>query len=90
MPDRYPPQRVTMPPSSVTGELYVYLSRMAVALNNVPRLSYTSYNGGPESNLTGAPGDLAINIVSSAQTKRLYVKELGSSNTGWVSVSTIP
>lgn len=84
------PQRIAYPTSSTaTGELFNYLTRLALLLNSMPVTSYTSYNGGPNSNLTGNPGDLAINVVSSAQTKRLYIKELGSGNTGWVSVSTI-
>lgn len=84
------PARVEAPPSSVTGELYRYLVRIANEINAMPVLSYTSYLGGPESNLTGAPGDLCVNVVTSAQTKRLYVKEQGNGMTGWVSFSTIP
>lgn len=84
------PQRVAMPPSSVTGPLYIYLTQVAMALNQMPTFSYTSYSGGPNSNLTANPGSVAVNIVSSAQTKRLYVKELGSGNTGWVSFTTTP
>lgn len=85
------PQRIEYPSASAaTGELFNYLTRLALAVNQMPTFSYTSYNGGPNSNLTGAPGDICVNIVSSAQTKRLYIKELGSGNTGWVSVATVP
>lgn len=85
------PRRIDYPsPSVATGNLYIYLTRLALAVNEIPTFSYTSYTGGPNSNLTGAPGDLCVNIVSSAQTKRLYVKEQGSGNTGWVSFATIP
>ena len=84
------PQRVTLPPSSVfTGDAYTYLSQIAGALNAMPSFSYTSYTGGPNSNLTALPGSVCVNIVTSAQTKRLHVKELGSGNTGWVSFATI-
>lgn len=89
MPDRFPTQRLALPPSTITGELYIYLQRVAVVLNNIPRLSYTSYTGGPNSNLTGAPGDLAVNIVASNETSRLYYKATGSGNTGWRSFATL-
>lgn len=55
----------------------------------MPVCSYTSYTGGPNSNWTGAPGDLAVNVVASGQTARLYVKEQTSGKTGWVSFVTI-
>jgi len=85
------PQRIYYPPpSAATGELYRFLVTVAGVLNAIPTFSYTSYDGGPNSNLTGNAGDICINIVTSAQTKRLYVKELGSGNTGWVSFSTTP
>lgn len=81
--------RVEQPPSTITGDLYAYLLRVAQFINGIPVLSYTSYSGGPNSNQTGAPGDLTINIVSSTQTARLYIKEQGSGNTGWVSFTTM-
>lgn len=88
MADRSPgAQRIEMPPSSVTGELYGYLVRMALALNNLPVISVTSYAGGPNSNVTGGPGDISINLAS-GQTARFWVKEVSSGRTGWVSVAT--
>lgn len=84
------PRRIEMPTLSMaSGELYTFLTRLALAVNQIPVFSYTSYNGGPNSNLTGNPGDVCINIVSSGQTARLYAKELGSGNTGWVSFTTM-
>ena len=83
------PTRIPAPPSTVTGDLYAWLSYVAREINNMPTLSYTSYTGGPESNLTGAPGDLAVNIVSSNKTARLYIKESGTTTGGWVSVQTM-
>ena len=80
-------QRIEMPPSSVSGELYGYLVRMALALNNLPVISVTSYAGGPNSKVTGGPGDIAINLAS-GQTARFWIKEQLSTNTGWVSVAT--
>lgn len=80
---------VPNPPSSITGDLLPWMNAVASYLNSLPNISVTSYNGGPNSHLTGAPGDLCINVVSSAQTKRLYIKEQTSGTTGWVSVATI-
>lgn len=88
MPDRQP-ANVPYPPSTITGDLYMYLGQIAQWINERPVLSYTSYPGGPNSNLTGATGSLAVNIVASDSTARLYIKQLGSGNTGWVSVATI-
>lgn len=82
------PSRLPLPPSVVTGDLYRWLVDVVTEINNMPVLSYTSYTGGPNSNLTGAPGDMCVNVVSSGQTARLYVKELGSGTTGWVSFTT--
>lgn len=83
------PRNVPYPPSTITGEVYRYLSTLAQFCNTLPVFSYTSYTGGPNGNLTGAPGDVVVNIVASAQTARIYIKELGSSNTGWMSFATI-
>ena len=82
------PQVLPAPPSTLTGPLFLYLSQIQQAINAMPIKSYTSYAGGPNSNLTGGPGDLCINIVASTQTARLYIKEQTSGKTGWVSVKT--
>ena len=82
------PVRVPNPPSTLTGPLYLYLTQIAQCINAMPIVSYTSYTGGPNSNLTGGPGDLCINIVASTQTARFYIKEQTSGKTGWVSVKT--
>ena len=74
--------------SVATGQLYTYLTRLVTALNQIPTFSYTSYSGGPNSNVTGDMGDLVVNIPS-ARTARIYIKELGSSNTGWMSFATV-
>ena len=84
------PRRIDYPTTSMcTGVLLQYLTRLATAVNQIPTFSYTSYSGGPNSNLTGAPGDTVINIVASAQTARLYTKIIGSGNTGWFSYATV-
>ena len=80
-------QRIEMPPSSVSGELAGWLTRLALAVNNLPVISVTSYAGGPNSKVTGGPGDIVINLAS-GQTARFWIKEQLSTNTGWVSVAT--
>lgn len=88
MPERGLPFNVPSPPSTITGDMYRWCLSIAQWINERPVFSYTSYSGGPNSNLTGATGDLCINIAASAQTARLFIKELGSAKTGWVSVAT--
>lgn len=79
------PRRIEYPDASVaSGPLYAYLTRLVTAINQIPTFSYTSYSGGPNSQVTGVVGDMLINLAVSANTTRLYVKEIGSSNTGWV------
>lgn len=87
------PPRIDYPnPSVASGDLLLWLTRLARAVNAIPTaFSYTSFSGGPNSNLTGTPGDLCMNVIgASTQTKRLFIKDVGSGNTGWVSFSTIP
>ena len=82
------PKRIDYPsPSIVSGPLFDYLMRMAVAVNNIPTFSY--YSGNPNSNLTANIGALVCNIASAA-TARHWQKIYGSSNTGWCSLSTSP
>ena len=86
MPDRLF-QRVPRPPSTLSGPLYAYLQRIADRLNSIPNISYTSY-GNPNSNVTGARGDLLVNLVTSTNTALWWGKLYGSSNTGWTSLAT--
>jgi len=69
------------------GDLRLYLTEMASALNMMPRVSYTSY-GNPNSNVTGQRGDLLVNLVASTNTALWWGKLYGSSNTGWISLAT--
>ncbi len=81
-------QRAPLPPSSFSGEEYVYLQRLALAVNSIPRISYTSFAAGPNSNVTGKVGDLAVNIAAGS-SERVYFKNSGvGNNTGWVSLAT--
>lgn len=82
-------QRITSPPSSLTGVLGAYLRDVARVLNELPQISVFS-GPSPNSTVSGFPGDVAVNLSSSAAT-RLWVKEGTTrtrSMTGWVSIST--
>lgn len=79
------PQRVATPPTSATPELFAYLRDLADAINSVPRFSIFSA-ATPNSLLTALPGTIAVNLLSTATT--LWVKQLGSGNTGWDSIAT--
>ncbi len=78
-------------PSSITGDLFFYLTEMAKAVNGVPQVSYFSA-ATPNSQVTGLTGDLAINLVSGSTDSRVWV--LGGNNLsvlttlGWVVLRT--
>ena len=79
-------RRLVSPPSSLTGSLAQYLQAVAQAINAIPALSAFSDTVGPNSNLSGYPGDLAVNLTSATTGLRLW--QLGGSvrkpsNTGW-------
>lgn len=82
------PQRIDYPsPTAFTGDQYRYLLRVAQAINAIPGFSF--YSGNPLSNVTATAGNLVVNVATSANTARLWVKHVGSGNTGWVSVATV-
>lgn len=82
------PRRVDYPSASfASGPLYNYLFRLASALNELPTFSF--FSGNPSSQLTANAGAVAVNIATSTDTSRLFVKYVGSGNTGWVSVATV-
>lgn len=83
------PTRLPEIPSSISGDLRLWLSRVKEEIDSMPVMSYTSYAGGPNSNVTATQGSLVINIPTSSQTATLYCKHLGSGNTGWFSFATI-
>lgn len=56
------------------------------ALNMLPPMSVFSF-GNPNSNLSAIPGTLGLNITSAA-TSKIWIKQVGSGNTGWTSVLT--
>ena len=80
---------IPLPPSALTGPLGEYLRLIARTISDTPQLSVFS-GSTPNNKVSGYPGDVAINISSSAAT-RLWVKEGGArvpSNIGWVSIRT--
>ena len=78
--------RIEMPPSTVTGELYVWLQRAALAINNIPSVSYTSY-ATPEAAVTAAPGKMLINLAVDPNATRAWIKQSGTGNTGWAALA---
>jgi len=79
-------RRIASPPSDLTGPLGTYLREVARAINDIPALSAFSDAIGPNSHLSGYPGDLAVNLTSANTTLRLW--QLGGSlrrpsTTGW-------
>ncbi len=64
-------QRIRQPPSSVTGELGVWLWDLAEVVNNTPSLSYFSGTT-PNSTLTGWTGDIGVNVGSASTNTRLW------------------
>jgi hypothetical protein len=74
------------PPSSVSGPLGEYLRVLHSALQNMPNWSTFSLTVAPNSLVTGAPGDILINLTSADTTKRAW--QMGGSVrisklTGW-------
>lgn len=79
-------RRIASPPSDLTGPLGTYLREVARAINDIPALSAFSDSVGPNSHVSGYPGDLAVNLTSATTNLRLW--QLGGSlrrpsNTGW-------
>lgn len=77
-------RRIPSPPSDITGPLGSYLREVARALNDIPQLSAFSAST-PNSNLSGYPGDLAVNLTSTNTDRRLWimggaVRQISNSN----------
>lgn len=71
--------RLDPPPSNITGEFGNWLQRLTDTLNKFP--AFSTFSGDPNSAVTGAIGALGVNVSSS--TSALWVKQVGSGNTGW-------
>ena len=84
-------QRIRTVPSSVTGDLYFWLSDLALTVNGIPQVSYFSAPT-PNSVVTGLTGDLAVNLGSGSTDSRVWV--LGGNSLsvltqfGWVVLRT--
>jgi len=78
--------QIPAPPSGVTGAVGAYLNVLFRALDGIPTISKFSDSVGPNSHVTGYPGDLAVNQTSITTTIRLW--QMGGSlrvpsTTGW-------
>ena len=82
-------RKIPEPPSSVSGALREWLSRVADAINQQPTFSRFSAAGTPNSAVSGQCGDIAMNMGSASTMSRLWLKvgpETGISNTSWVAI----
>lgn len=77
--------RILPPPTSGNPALDQWLRQLASAFNNVPRLSWFSGTSPNASAVTGAVGDLAVNLASGSTNTRLWqmTGTLSSATTGW-------
>ena len=72
----------------MSGDLGRWAQQVAGALNATPRISYTSY-ANPDSYVTGAAGDILVNIASDGSTPRLWIKQTDTAaRTGWAASSS--
>lgn len=79
-------RRLGLVPSTVTEPaLRSFLQRIADEINTVPTISTFSFST-PESNVTASAPTIGVNLASSHT--RLWLKETGAGNTGWVSLVT--
>ena|SRR3990167_2027386 len=81
-------KRLAQPPSTGSFGVDFWFRQVADTFNQLPPMSVFSFTN-PNSNLSAIPGTLGFNI-NSANTAKLWVKEVGSGNTGWNSLVTHP
>ncbi len=83
--------RLRPPPSNLSGDLGIWLTELARAVNSIPQVSYFSAPT-PNSLVTGMTGDLAINLASGSTDTRVWVLGGGSlsqlTTRGWVTLRT--
>lgn len=88
-------RKLVPPPSTITGELGVWLRDLHRVIESTPNVSLVSLAAGdtPNSRVSGVPGDLAVNVSPSASTSsRLWT--LGGSGSalttgGWALVRVV-
>jgi len=76
--------RIPLPPPSSGTEFGRYLTGVAGFLNQLPNFSTFSF-ASPNSNVTATAPALAVNQSSSGS--KLWVKTIGSGNTGWQAIA---
>src|SRR3990167_1586739 len=79
-------KRLAQPPSTGSFSVDFWFRQIADTFNKLPPMSVFSFTN-PNSNLSAIPGTLGFNI-NSANTAKLWVKEVGSGNTGWSSLTS--
>lgn len=87
------PEKLRLPPSSITGEMGQWCMELWRVINRTPTMSYFSATT-PNSAVTGFSGDLAMNVASGSTDTRLWIMGgnslSASTNKGWVTLHTGP
>lgn len=80
-------RRLAVPqPSTFSGPERTWAQAVADAFDFLPPTSVFSW-GNPNSNVSAIPGTIGLNLTSQA-TSKIWIKQVGSGNTGWASVLT--
>jgi hypothetical protein len=85
-------RRVRQPPPTGNHDFDVWIRDFAVQWNSHPRMSWFSGTT-PNSNLTGSPGDIAINLASGSTLTRMWMMTGDASlvtTLGWRTISLGP
>ncbi len=80
------PRRLPLPPPSGDPRVDQWMNEVASAFNALPLSVFSTSDGPNESRVTAPQGFLGIEIGSS--DTRFWVKESGSTSTGWASLTT--
>lgn len=78
------PRPIPGVPSEVSGALRQWLQTLTDHLNTQPTFSVFSFTS-PNSNVTANAGTIGQNLKSGVSG--VWMKQLGSSNTGWVPIA---
>lgn len=78
-------RRIREPPAVQDDpNLTLWLRDLATEINTLPRTSLFSFST-PESNVTAQTGTIGVNFASDQSV--VWVKQLGSDNTGWAAIA---
>lgn len=84
--------RISPPPSGITGVLATWLNEIWRHLEAQPRISIDSFDGTPNSRVSGLSGDIVINVASGSTDTRAWILGGGArnalTNQGWVAFKT--